>query len=84
MFKFLLAVCPKKAKWWRTIGKVMRSWWAEAVLFIGSSNAVLVKTMVAKAAQETGEDAARGLEEKSKSPFDYKAEKRLRIGGRCP
>ena len=77
-----MAVCPKRAKWWRTIGKVMRSWWTEAVLFIGFSNAVLVKTVVAKAAKETGEDAARGLE-KVGGAFDFKAEKRLRAGSRC-
>ena len=37
-------------------------WWADAVTFMGSSNAQLVKTMVVRAARETGEVAARGLE----------------------
>ena len=78
-----MAVCPQKAQWWRTIGKVTGVWWSEAVSFMGSGNAQLVKTMVVRAARETGEDAARGLEENSKSVFDYKGEKRLRAGSRC-
>ena len=60
-----------------------RVWWADAVTFMGSSNAQLVKTMVVRASRETGEVAARGLEEMSKSVFDYK-EKRPRAGSRCP